>query len=558
MVKHLSGSLLCLLLISPLAACQPNKTATATVTPTAQEKPVHLRDHIPPLFFPHRTDFTCVYRDVHLPPISAEADELLQQALLLEWNERSPAADKNWKEIIALTQQAAKLGNWKARLNLVHLRLEGRGTAFDLPKDEEVAVQEVEAMMLDGIPDAFDLMGNFYERGTGVSPDISKAYAFYQYAAELGSPSALTFLGDKMDATYDDPQGTFWGNEKIGRQMLECAFAQGYGPAAEALGRSYAIEIEKQPNLEAKEAMQRKAMRYYHEGVKMGSAASAGALGKMFEDGEGVASVKDPSRGERYWSINDSLNYYGPILGLKLPNLDKVLPLPPAKLPHWDSDRDSLINAAKARQMKLVPPPGPAVKGPNGRSELPGNYKLEAPGMDGPRKLSQAPRKGYWQAWYDHSATQPGSERAERSRPLDIPPLWLEAGEAMPVIYNAQSKELGHTYWQNLHAVEIPQPLPARQAAGYEINVTPPVEPLCRGDQPCPKSGIWQARLRPQHPLASLVNQQAIRQAWVNQGESFPDPEHDWHLDEAADLTSIDIAWRLLEVGDAMDRIEKA
>ncbi|MDF0606718.1 sel1 repeat family protein [Neisseriaceae bacterium TC5R-5] len=515
------------------------------------------RDHTPPLFFAHRPDFTCVYRDAKLPPISAEADELLQQALLLEWNEMQPSSETDWPRVIALTRKAAELGNWKARLNLVHLRLERRGTAFDLPNDTEVAVQEVEAMMVDGIPDAFDLMGNFYELGTGVEADISKAYAFYQYAADQGSPSAQTFIASMLLAVEDEPERGMWANIPIGLKMLECAFAQGYGQAAYKLGISYEIGAESERNFTAQEALKTKAMRYYHEGVKMGHALAAASLAKSFEGGEGVASAKDPSRGERYRSISNSLDFYGPILGLKLPNLDKVLPLPPAKLPHWDSDRDSLIDAAKARQMKLVPPPGPAVKGPNGRSELPGNYKLEAPGMEGPRKLSQAPRKGYWQAWYDHSATQPGSERAERSRPLAIPPLWLEAGEAMPVIYNAQSKELGHTYWQNLHAVEIPQPLPARQAAGYEINVTPPTEPLCRGDQPCPKSGIWQARLRPQHPLSSLVNQQAIRQAWVNQGESFPDPEHDWHLDEAADLTSIDIAWRLLEVGDALDRISK-
>ncbi|MDF0604552.1 sel1 repeat family protein [Neisseriaceae bacterium TC5R-5] len=311
------------------------------------EKAVLLRHHVPPLFSPHRTEFSCVQRDAVVPPVSAEAEELLQRAILLEWSKRSPSKYKDWPQIIALTRQAAELGHWKAQLNLINLRLEGRGSAFDLPRDEVAALQELEAAMARGIPDAFDMMGRFYERGIAVNASSSKAYAFYQYAADKGSPAAQTFIGDLLNANYDDPKGTFWGNKPIGLQMLECAFAQGYGPAAFKLGITYENEIRSQPNLDAKEAKQRKAMRYFHEGVKMGHALAATALGKAFEDGTGVASAKDPSRGERYRSLSDSLDYYEPILGLKLPNLDKVLPLPPAKLPPWDGKRDSLVDAAK-------------------------------------------------------------------------------------------------------------------------------------------------------------------------------------------------------------------
>ncbi|MDF0604553.1 sel1 repeat family protein [Neisseriaceae bacterium TC5R-5] len=531
-------------LLSPLLSAAPRS-----------EKTMLLRNHIPPLFFPHRTEFSCVQRDAVVPPVSAEAEELLQQALLLEWNEMRPSKQTNWQRVIALTRQAAELGHWKAQLNLINLRLEGRGSAFDLPRDEEAALQELEAAMARGIPDAFDMMGRFYERGIAVNASSSKAYAFYQYAADKGSPAAQTFIGDLLNANYDDPKGTFWGNKPIGLQMLECAFAQGYGPAAFKLGITYENEIRSQPNLDAKEAMQRKAMRYFHEGTKMGHAVAAAALAAAFEDGTGMTSAKDPSRAERYWSISRSLDYYEPILGLKLPNLDKVLPLPPAKLPPWDGKRDSLVDAAKARQAKLVPPPGPAVKGPDARTHLPANYTLEAPTMTGPRKLEVAPRTGYWQAWRDPNSPP----RAERSRALSLPPIWLQAGDSMPAVSTHNFQDIDNIYWQALRAVEVPlPPPPARQAAGYEIAVTPPVEPLCRGDQPCPKSGVWQARLRSEHPLASLVNQQAIRQAWVNQGESFPDPEHDWHLDAAADLSNIDLGWRLLEEGEALDSIAKA
>jgi hypothetical protein len=40
---------------------------------------------------------------------------------------------------------------------------------------------------------------------------------------------------------------------------------------------------------------------------------------------------------------------------LRFPNIDKVLPLPPALLPQWDSNPDSLIDAAKG--VRLAPQP---------------------------------------------------------------------------------------------------------------------------------------------------------------------------------------------------------
>ena len=55
--------------------------------------------------------------------------------------------------------------------------------------------------------------------------------------------------------------------------------------------------------------------------------------------------MPDKARAERYSVFGDAL-YTNP--DLRFPNLDKVLPLPPAPLPKWDSNKQTLIDAAKA------------------------------------------------------------------------------------------------------------------------------------------------------------------------------------------------------------------
>ncbi|MFG6449818.1 DUF6396 domain-containing protein [Roseateles sp. BYS180W] len=65
-----------------------------------------------------------------------------------------------------------------------------------------------------------------------------------------------------------------------------------------------------------------------------------------FKAGKALADGHiDIARAERYHSLADAL-FTNP--DLRFPNLDRVLPLPPAKLPPWDGKPESLINAAKA------------------------------------------------------------------------------------------------------------------------------------------------------------------------------------------------------------------
>ena len=123
---------------------------------------------------------------------------------------------------------------------------------------------------------------------------------------------------------------------------MQCALAQGDGQAAYHLGFAY-----KGTTPESK----LRALKVFHEGVKLGSANCANTLSVEFggmdlADGTNIVGRIDKARAERYGKLGDALEFYGG--RMKLPNLDKVLPLPPAQLPKWDGNVKTLIDGAKA------------------------------------------------------------------------------------------------------------------------------------------------------------------------------------------------------------------
>ena len=106
------------------------------------------------------------------------------------------------------------------------------------------------------------------------------------------------------------------------------------------------------PNTTPQEQFAR-ALQILHDGTKFGSEDAANSLSSSFFAGAPlVHHFIDPARGQRYSVLGDAL-WLNP--DLRFPNLDKVLPLPPAPLPQWDGKPKSLINAAKG--VRLAPQP---------------------------------------------------------------------------------------------------------------------------------------------------------------------------------------------------------
>jgi len=486
-------------------------------------------------FDPHRPSFECKHEASAVPPIDPEAEAWFQEGMRVTSRDLWPN-QRDYPKAVELWAKAAERKHWKAMMNLAGVLSEGDGTApYVVPPDTERAVKIVEEAMGLGIPAAFDTMGTFHQHALGVNGDISRAYAFWELAADKGSPRAQAFLGEKLNATYDNPQEGFWGNRKIGLQMLECSFAQGHGKGAFELG-SYLRFSEKNYS---------RALVVLHEGVKMGSQESARSLGSIFGSGELMEGgpAADPAREERYRLLSDAL-YRNP--ELRFPNLDKVLPLPPARLPMWDGKRETLLNAAKA--VEPVPPPLPK-PAPNpasqrtGRAHIPEGFTLpEQAQVEVPAQYetTAAPVGGYWIARLMRHADERHIAWDEAQVPMHY-----KKNELFDRSRTGLRPEDGRIQFHYLgdpvaakaqHDLLNEHPLVARGLARYGDVPEPPM--LCKGNATCPQTGVWSARVPDDHPMAALFNQWH-RQAYVMKGQPFPDPKAQ-HLD----ITARAVTWQ--------------
>jgi hypothetical protein len=479
-----------------------------------------------PLFKPHHTDFTCQIEAGKVPPIDAEADTWFLQARALETDPELLEEERDWKKIVGLTRQAAERRHWKAMLNLASLYLERR----DPERGVENAVLLVEQGMRLGIPAAYDRMGTYHMNGA-VQGNASQAYAFWQRAAEMGNPHAMTFLADKLMATWDNPKEGFWANIPVGTKMLECAFSQGDGEAALALHYEY----KRSRTAEGKDS----AMRVLHEGVKLGCADCANYLRSEFGKPDPTKMIVphfDRARWERYDMLGDALSFSP---NRRFPNLDKMLPLPPARLPPWDGKRETLLKAVMAVTPPNVVPKSSAASRRQGREFLDAAYDLR-PTADTTNEPN-APFAAYWRP------TAPQEVEPVREYLETIVPALYRPGEAFVAPRYPDGAGRGAIHgivWERLitvhhnHGAVVP-----RAVAGLMREVAAP-EPhrSATAAQACPATGSWQPWLPIEHPLRHAVNQ-PWRQAWVTAGGRFPDPGKDWLLP----LNAGELTWYLLD-----------
>ncbi len=315
-------------------------------------------------FDPHRADFVCKHEADVTPPITAEAEALFQQGMAVTSYELLPK-QRDYAKAAEFWKQAAAKGHWKAAMNLAGLYESGQG----VPEDTEQAVLIVEGLMKQGVPAAFDKIGTYHQRGIGVKEDASRAYAFWQLAADMGSPAAQAYLGSKLQGAYDNPGLGFWGNRDVALKMLECGFAQGNGDAAYTLGATITGE-----NSTLRENYAR-ALKVLHEGVKLGSRESARDLFVKFDRTTPLTgNTIDTARSDRYGELAQALELNP---DLRFPNLDKVLPLPPAELPMWDGKRKTLVDAAIALVALPAVKPTPGSQS-SGRAHIPQGHALKA------------------------------------------------------------------------------------------------------------------------------------------------------------------------------------
>jgi len=492
-------------------------------------------------FAPHRADFTCKHEADVNPPITAEAEALFQRGMAVTSYELLLPDKRDYTKAAELWKQAANMGHWKAAMNLAGLYESGLG----VPQDSEQAVLIVERLMTQGVPAAFDKMGTYHQRGIGVKGDTSRAYAFWQLAADMGSSAAQAYLGEKLDAAYDGPSEGFWGNRKVALKMLECGFAQGNGAAAHQLAMTL-------KNVDEDYA---RALRIYHEGVKLGCKDCARDLSVSFGLARPLTgNTIDKTRDKRYSTLHEALELNP---DLRFPNLDKVLPLPPASLPFWDGKRETLIDAAKAI---IVKQPTPATPGANrtGRTHIPQGYVLTgniAPPPDeyaydnygrpwGLKSRQHAHFTGYWLPQIDviRGDWQVNWNAAQL-------PWNFKRGEPLPNLAEQVPPGYGEVSWHYkglpVRQAESIHPYVAQGLARYVL--APEVPRSCSGTVLCPQTGIWSARLKKEHAHYAVFHE-LWRQAYIEQGQPFPVPTT---LQEGGGITVAagDIRWHW--IGDA-------
>lgn len=279
--------------------------------------------------------FTCTKEADHVPPLDPQADILFKQARAMQ---KAPGA-KNYDTIASLYRQAAAKDHYKAMINLQNMLYQGLAKpAYDKAAPEE-AVELSERLMKLGVPGGYYSMGQYLENGYGVKRDKAASLAYYRKAADLGSPEGQYVIGKLlMTKQFEDPSNPdpytirYKPNPayrpEIGRTMLDCSANQGYGDAAYELALDYELVHKDYKN----------ALKYYQLAVKNGHDYSTLQLRDSFDassskDDDYLGVDKDPERVRRYTLIEHEIDNNP---SARFPDIDKIVPLPPAELPKWD------------------------------------------------------------------------------------------------------------------------------------------------------------------------------------------------------------------------------
>ena len=328
--------------------------------------------------------FTCVHEKI--PAATAESEVLFQYARWLQRNNQLKQDQSVNAEIERLYRIAAENGHYKANINLQNGTMRGH---FKLRGDEHLRLSQ---QLIDaGVATGYYFIGIFLKNGSaGLQQDPEMSLRYFRKAADQGSAQAQYYVGDKLDPIDVAPE--------IAIQMYRCAAEQGSGKAAIALGVYLQDEDEYQ-----------KALETFQLGVIAGNSNSASRLSKGFSGPQPddnmyyLAQQEDLERAERYekiWRILANYSYADP----KVPEINEILPLPPAKLPAWDGKLQWL----EAR-LANVPPeiPGAAlinqlanakVLDPATGKPMPGSPAFSESNFLGPTCSSgeSCPQSGYW------------------------------------------------------------------------------------------------------------------------------------------------------------------
>ncbi len=278
--------------------------------------------------------FTCVHQADHLPPLDSDADQLFKYGRYLQKRDGA----KDFDDIARYYRIAAAHGHYKANANLQQLVSTGLARS---PNPRKETIDFAIQLVKQGVPGGYYDIAHYLELGYGLKQDSETALRYFRKAADLGSPDAQYYVAQQLFPLDNAPD--------IARQMWQCAADQGHSKAAlelavdRARNKSYA-----------------KAIDAYQRGVMSGSRLAASFLEDGFKGPPPddrlnyLAVANDPERSRRYKLIGKFLDD-NEGLNPKVPDVNQIVPLPPAKLPPWDGTFQWQKDQDAAK-----PPPMPA------------------------------------------------------------------------------------------------------------------------------------------------------------------------------------------------------
>jgi hypothetical protein len=259
--------------------------------------------------------FTCVHEADHLPPLDPDANQLFRYGRWLQKQD----GPKDFDDIARYYRIAAAHDHYKANTNLQALVSTGLADSPDAPKETiDLAAQLVKQ----GVPAGYYDIAHYLELGYGLKQNSETALRYFRKAADLGSPDAQYYLAEKLDPIDAAPE--------VALQMYRCSADQGHGKAATslAIGRKT-------------DKFYAEALKAFQQGVMAGNSQAASFLENGFKGLSPddrlyyLAVPNDPERSHRYELIGKFLDR-NEGLNPKVPDVDQIVPLPPAPLPPWD------------------------------------------------------------------------------------------------------------------------------------------------------------------------------------------------------------------------------
>ncbi|WP_226894202.1 DUF6396 domain-containing protein, partial [Proteus sp. FME41] len=264
--------------------------------------------------------FTCLHEEDVFPPLDPEADTWFKQAVQLDRQD-----NPDLKRIAQLYRQAAAKDHYKAIGNLQLMVSIGKAEPIAGKLPQEEVIDLVERLINMEIPFGYYIMGTYLQEGYGVEQDENAAFSYMLKAAVMGNPEGQYVIGQK----FMNGQVPELYRIDLGRAMLTCASKQGFSQASYRLGMNYSLV----------DSNYSQALIFFQEAIKQRDSLSAFRLSQAFNTND----------------INDRVNYLGQQIDLervrrykliskeidrnpraKFPDIDKIVPLPPAPLPEWD------------------------------------------------------------------------------------------------------------------------------------------------------------------------------------------------------------------------------